>query len=141
MAAEWYAGCRICCSPPCAWPVTSREPTVGTSPTALSLSPMAHHSLGTLPGQGLRGSRVHAHARMSPAGMLCDKGRGDQATDQAPDTCRPNAAQSVVPGGLRAHTRETAAPFPWGGCRTVPEVEPVLRLAPKSVPPGGFSSV
>ena len=40
---------------------------------------------------------------------------GDQATDQAPETRRPNAAQSVVPGGLRAHTRETASPFPWGG--------------------------
>ena len=44
------------------------------------------------------------------------RGRGgDQATDQAPETHRPNAAQSVVPGGLRAHTRETASPFPWGG--------------------------
>ena len=42
-------------------------------------------------------------------------GGGDQATDQAPETRRPNAAQSVVPGGLRAHTRETASPFPWGG--------------------------
>ena len=40
---------------------------------------------------------------------------GDQATDQAPETRRPNAAQPVVPGGLRAHTRETASPFPWGG--------------------------
>ena len=39
---------------------------------------------------------------------------GDHATDQAPVTRRPNAAQSVVPGGLRAHTRETASPFPWG---------------------------
>ena len=44
------------------------------------------------------------------------RGRGgDRATDQAPETCRPNAAQSLVPGGLRAHTRETASPFPWGG--------------------------
>ena len=41
--------------------------------------------------------------------MLCNRG-GDQATDQAPVTCWPNAAQSVVPGGLRAHTRETASP-------------------------------
>ena len=39
---------------------------------------------------------------------------GDQATDQAPVTCRPNAAQSMVPGGLRAHTRETG-PLPQGG--------------------------
>ena len=43
------------------------------------------------------------------------RGGGGQATDQAPVTRRPNAAQSVVPGGLRAHTRETASPFPWGG--------------------------
>ena len=43
------------------------------------------------------------------------QGGGDQAMDQAPETCRPNAAQSVVPGGLRAHTRETASLFPWGG--------------------------
>ena len=43
------------------------------------------------------------------------EGGGGQATDQAPETRRPNAAQSVVPGGLRAHTRETASPFPWGG--------------------------
>ena len=40
---------------------------------------------------------------------------GDQAADQAPETRQPNAAQSVVSGGLRAHTRETASPFPWGG--------------------------
>ena len=44
------------------------------------------------------------------------RGRGGgQATDQAPETRRPNAAQTVVPGGLRAHTRETVSPFPWGG--------------------------
>ena len=30
-------------------------------------------------------------------------------------TCQPNGAQSVVPGGLRAHTRETASPSPRGG--------------------------
>ena len=41
---------------------------------------------------------------------------GDQAKDQAPQTCRPNAAQSVVPGGLRAHTRETVSPPPRRGC-------------------------
>ena len=54
---------------------------------------------------------------MAPAGVLCDTGGGggDQAMGQAPETCRPNAAQSVVLGGLRAHTRETASPFPWGG--------------------------
>ena len=45
----------------------------------------------------------------------CAVGGGDQATDQAPMTCRPNAAQLVVPGGLRAHTRETASPSPRGG--------------------------
>ena len=44
------------------------------------------------------------------------RGRGaDQATDQAPMTRRPYAARSVVTGGLRAHTPETASPFPWGG--------------------------
>ena len=46
-------------------------------------------------------------------------------------TCRPYAAQPVVTGGLRAHTRKM----------TVPEVEPALRLAPQSVPLGGSSSV
>ena len=35
--------------------------------------------------------------------------------DQAPVTRRPNAAQSVVPGGLRVHTRETASLSPRGG--------------------------
>ena len=29
-------------------------------------------------------------------------------------TRRPYAAQSKVTGGLQAHTRETASPFPWG---------------------------
>ena len=43
------------------------------------------------------------------------RGGGDQATDQAPVTRRPNAAQSVVTGGLRAHTRETASLSPRGG--------------------------
>ena len=42
-------------------------------------------------------------------------GGGDRATDQAPETRRPNAAQSVVPGGLRAHTREAASASPGGG--------------------------
>ena len=37
---------------------------------------------------------------------------GDQAMDQAPETRRPHAAQSVVPDGLRAHSRETASTFP-----------------------------
>ena len=66
------------------------------------------------------------------------QGGGDQAMDQAPETCRPNAAQSVVPGGLRAHTRETASLFPWGGWRTVPEVEPALCLTPRRHALGGF---
>ena len=35
--------------------------------------------------------------------------------DQAPVTCRPNAAQLVVPRGRRAHTRETASPSPKRG--------------------------
>ena len=47
----------------------------------------------------------------------CAVGGGNQATDQAPVTCRPNAAQSVVRGGLRAHTRETTPPSPRGGGR------------------------
>ena len=58
---------------------------------------------------------MQVHARTSLAGVLCGKGGGDRATDQAPETCRPNAAQSVVPGGLGAHTRETASPLPRGG--------------------------
>ena len=66
------------------------------------------------------------------------RGRGgDQATDQAPETCRPNAAQSVVPGGLRAHTRETASPFPWGGggpCRKWSR----RSASPPSRAPGGI---
>ena len=44
-------------------------------------------------------------------------GGGGEATDQAPVTCRPNAAQSVVPGGLRAHAPETASLSPRGGGR------------------------
>ena len=44
-------------------------------------------------------------------------GGGDPATDQAPMTCRPYAAQSVVTGGLRAHTRETASLSFRGGGR------------------------
>ena len=42
-------------------------------------------------------------------------GGGDQATDQPPETCWPSAAQSVVPGGQRAHTRETMSLSPRGG--------------------------
>ena len=68
-------------------------------------------------------------------------GGGDQATDQAPEACRPNAAQSVVPGGLRAHTRVTVSLSLKGGWQTAPEVELALRLAPQSVPLGGSSSV
>ena len=39
---------------------------------------------------------------------------GNLATDQAPMTCRPYAAQSVVTGGLGAHTR-SLRPSPRGG--------------------------
>ena len=34
--------------------------------------------------------------------------------DEAAVTCRPNAAQSIVPGGLRAHTCETVSPSQGG---------------------------
>ena len=40
-----------------------------------------------------------------------------QARDQAPVTYRPNAAQSVVLGGLGAHTREIVSPPPREGGR------------------------
>ena len=40
---------------------------------------------------------------------------GGQATDQAPVTCRPNTAQSIALGGIRAHTRETVSLSPSGG--------------------------
>ena len=63
------------------------------------------------------------------------RGRGgNHTTDQAPRTRRPNAAQAVIPRGLRAHTRATASPFPLGGWWTVPEGEPALCLAPNTVP-------
>ena len=69
----------------------------------------------------------------TPPEVLCGGG-GDEGTDQAPVTCLPNAAQSVVTGGPRANTRETASPSPKEGWRTGPEKEPVLRLAPLSIP-------
>ena len=57
----------------------------------------------------------------------------------APMTCRPNAAQSVVPGGLSANTRETVSPSPMGGgapCR-----EWSRRSASPPYPsPGGIPS-
>ena len=62
-------------------------------------------------------------------------GGGVQATDQAPKTCRPNATQSVVRGGLRAHTRETASLFPWGDGGPC---QPALCLTPQRHAPGGF---
>ena len=67
-------------------------------------------------GTGAWGECVLVRPRTPPAGVLCGRGgsRG-QATDPALETCRPNAAQSVVPGGLRAHTRETASLSPRGG--------------------------
>ena len=68
------------------------------------------------------------------------RGGGDQATYQAPKTCRPNAAQSVVPGGLRAHTRETVSLSPRGvadraGSGADAPSRPLIRS------PGGTSSV
>ena len=65
--------------------------------------------------QGQGGARVQVRARTTPAGVPCGGG-GDRATDEAPKTRRPNAAQSVVPGGLRAHTGETASRG-GGSCR------------------------
>ena len=66
-------------------------------------------------GRGRRGgedSSAHGHLRHKcPApGEGGGSGRGP-----SPMTRRPYAAQLVVTGGLRAHTRETASPFPWGG--------------------------
>ena len=67
------------------------------------------------------------------------RGGGDHATDQAPEAYRPNAAQSVVPGGLRAHSRETASLWPWGGggpCRKSSR----HSASPPSTMPVGCSS-
>ena len=61
------------------------------------------------------GERLRARAPSAKVPCGAGGGGGDRATDQAPETRRPNAAQSVVPGVLRAHTRETVFPFPWGG--------------------------
>ena len=61
--------------------------------------------------------------------------------DQAPVTCWPNAPESVLPGGLRAHTPETVSLSPRGEWQIVPEVEPALRLTPLSVPWGGTISM
>ena len=62
---------------------------------------------------------------------LCG-GVRDQAMEQDPMTRVPNAALSVVPGKLRAHSRETVSPPPWGG-GAEPEVEPDSLPCP---PPG-----
>ena len=105
----------------------------------LLLNPTAHFNPGTFSGTGPKGPRVKVHAQAPPAGAPCVG--GDQATDQAPKACRPNAAQSVVPRGLRVHTRETASLSSRGGWRTVPEVGPALRLAPQSAPLGGCGNV
>ena len=69
------------------------------------------------------------------------QGGGDQATDQAPKTCRPNAAQSVVRGKLRAHTRETASLFPWGGGGPCRKWSRCSASPPGAMPLGGSSSV
>ena len=87
---------------------------------------------------------MRVRARMTPAGVLCGTGGvGDRATDQAPETRRPHAAQSVVPGGLRAHTRETASPSPRGGGGGGPCRKWSRRSAspPRSMPLGGSGDV
>ena len=66
--------------------------------------------VGKAPGESVFWS-AHGHLRQE----CCAAGGGDQATDQAPETCRPNAAQSVVLGGLRPHTCETSSLAPKGG--------------------------
>ena len=66
-------------------------------------------------------------------------GGGDQATDQAPEVCRPNATQSLVPSGPRAHTLETASlGRVW---RTVPKWSRRSSSPPSSMPLGGSSNV
>ena len=65
-------------------------------------------------------------------------GGGDQVTDQAPVTCRPNAAHSVVPGGLRAHIRETVSPSPRGGGRSSGRNWSWRSASPPYPTPGGY---
>ena len=73
--------------------------------------------MGEAPRESVSWS-AHGHLRQECYAV----GGGDQATDQTPMTRRAYAAQSVVTAGLRAHTRETASPFPWG-IGGLPEVD------------------
>ena len=92
--------------------------------------------VGQAPGESVSWS-AHGHLRQE----CCAVGGGDQATDQAPETCRPNAAQSVVPGGLRAHTRETASHSLRGGGRPCRKWSRRSASPPNPCPWGGSSSV
>ena len=70
--------------------------------------------------------------------MRLGGGLGGQALDQALVTCRLNAAQSVVPGGLRAHTREIVSLSPSSGsCRKLSR----HSTSPPHRSPGGLPSV
>ena len=91
-------------------------------------------------GTGAWGKYVFVYARTPPAGMLC-AGGGDQATDQAPVTSRPNAAQSVVRGGIRAHTYEIVSLSPRGDGGPRRKWSWRSASPPISVPLGGSSSV
>ena len=83
---------------------------------------------------GLEDGPAHGHLRQK----CCAPGEGG-GPGHGPSPRVPPAKRRPVGSTwrLRAHTGETASPFPWGGWWTVPEVEPALRLAPHSVPLGG----
>ena len=137
--ATW--GCSVsygtCCWPHYAW----RGSSPG-SPTSclgsLSVRPADIHDTCRpkyVPGRWLSGD-VCLGPRMDTSGRSAVRWGGDQATDQALVTCRPNAAQSVVPGGLRAYTPEAVSlSLGGGGWRIMLEVEPPYRGTASPPPP------
>ena len=121
-------------------PVTVRVPWLAASPTRwLSI----HTRAQVRSRWDRRLGRVCLGPRTDTSGRSALRwgGGGDLATDQAPVTCWPNAAQSVVLGGLRAHTRETASLFPRGGGGLCRKWSRRSASPPQSVPLGGSSSV
>ena len=83
---------------------------------------------------GLEDGPAHGHLRQKCRAPGEGGGPGHGPSPRVPPAKRRPVGSTWR---LRAHTRETASPFPLGGWWTVPEVEPALRLAPHSVPLGG----